>query len=200
MRASQTKSWWELKRNRPTHAEKRTLCLDDFPSLTALCEDCIACNVDSEMTSWEKNSPHFSLATRLRRECSRSFNVLNYWICKPCRNSTGVKESPVGLLEPIGTSWRKKSTPWTDCGMLLMPRCSWKLLGLSYILVLLTTLCEKMARIIHANQEYLLLKMVRQVCSRSMPKSHFLEFENFARWLRYAVLWWTLHVLWKWAF
>ncbi len=177
------------------------------------------------MTSWEKNSPRISLATRLRGEYSRSFNVLNYWICKPCRNSTGVKKSPDGILEPIGIPWREKSTPWADCEMLLTPRCSWKLLGQSCIFVWFTTLCEEMARIIHANQKYLLLKRTKsEWCSRvgfSHTESYSTKWMEksqrttsyrgvyrreiswnlriFARWLRYAMLWWTLHVLWEWT-
>ena len=96
-------SWWELGENRPTNTGKRALHLDDFSLLTTLCEDCIACNVHNGMTSWEKDSPRIGLATCLRKEHSGSFNVLNYWICKPCRNSTGVKKSQDEMLEPIGT-------------------------------------------------------------------------------------------------
>ncbi len=86
-----------------------------------------------------ENSPRNGLTTCLRKKHSGSFNVLNYWICKPCRNSTRVKKSQDEMLEPIGAFWGEKSTPWTDCEMLLTPGCSWKLLGQSCIFVLLTT-------------------------------------------------------------
>ena len=49
-----------------------------------------------------KKIPRFGLATCLRKEHSGSFNVLNYWICQPCKNHMRVKKSHHEILEPTG--------------------------------------------------------------------------------------------------
>ena len=98
-------SWWEFGKNRPANTGKRALRFDGFSLLTTLYEGCIVCNVHSKMTSWEKISLRIGLATCLRKEHSGCFKVLNYWICRPCKNLIQVKKSQHEILEPVGAFW-----------------------------------------------------------------------------------------------
>ena len=98
-------NWREFGKNCSASTEKRAPRFNDFCTLTTLYEDCIACNVHSKMTSWEENLPRIGLATCLRKEHSGSFNVLNYWIRRPCKNLIQVKKSQHGILEPVGAFW-----------------------------------------------------------------------------------------------
>ncbi len=101
-------SWWELARNHPASTGKRPFHFDNFSSLTTLCEHYITRNVYKTMTSWRRKLPRINQATCLRKEYFGSFNVLNHWLCGPCKSHMRIKTSQYEISEPVDISRRSE--------------------------------------------------------------------------------------------
>ena len=63
------------------------------------------------MTSWRRKQPRINIDTRLRKEHSGSFSVLNHWLCGQCNRCAWIAENLHGDIR----AWKSFSMTRDQC-------------------------------------------------------------------------------------